>query len=111
VHRENHAGGAARLAELVADIGDIADAGTLASQRLRHLDTQKPLAFDGLKSFGGKPGGTIDCDRVIRGDSRYGFTACEEIFRGSGSGSDASLCNLLSFHYATFELVFLVGGR
>jgi hypothetical protein len=48
---------------------------------------------------------------VIRGDSGYGFTAREEIFRGGGSGSDAGLRDLLCFHYATLELVFLVGGR
>jgi hypothetical protein len=111
VHRENHAGRAAGLAELVAHIGDIADADTLASQRLRHLDTEETLAFDGLECFGGKPGGTVDRDRVIGGDRRYGLTACEEILRDGGSGPDAGLRNLLCFHYQTLELVFLVGGR
>ncbi|HKF98494.1 MAG TPA: hypothetical protein VKB20_09575, partial [Steroidobacteraceae bacterium] len=71
----------------------------LASERLRYLDTQETLAFDGLECFGGKPGGTVDRDRVIRGDRRHGFTACEETFRGGGSGSDAGLRNLLCFHY------------
>ena len=64
---------AAALAELVAHIGDIADAEALTAECLRHLDAEQTLCLDGLKGLGGEASGAVDCDSVSRRDSGDGF--------------------------------------
>ena len=60
VHGVDHAGGGARLAELVAHVGHVADARALAAQRARHHDAEQPLRLDGGKRLGRETGATVD---------------------------------------------------
>ena len=48
------------MRQLVADVGDIGDAGRLAAQRTGHKDTKQALRLYRLKGFSWKPRFKID---------------------------------------------------
>ena len=76
MHREDHAGRAAGLTELVAHIGHVADAEALASESLWHLDAEQMLCLDRLECFRGEARGAIDRNRMTGRDGGYGSGAC-----------------------------------